>query len=296
MTTVKMRLGGLIATMKINRKAIAKLSWGNHLFDAPRILLLIIVMLLGWGVSALIFPSTTEACANAQSCSSNYEVNEVFFGNGGGYGYGAGSSSTCSTNYCADETVGETGVGNIASINYQAQAGFNTFRSPSLSFIVNAANINLGVLTPTSTATATTTFAVQTYLASGYTITTGSLPPQNGSYPMHTPGSAASSTQGTEQFGINLVANTSPATLSGVSASPTCALSGFCNMSTVSVGANYNQPNKYYYPSSGNDTLVTVNSSNGLIDYTVSYIFNVSVLTPGGTYTFNQVLVATSTF
>ncbi len=262
----------------------------------PRVGMLTVISLFGWMAVAVIFPSTTEACTNAQSCGNNYEVNEVFFGSGGGYGYGAGANSTCSSSYCADEALGETTVGNTQGGLFQAWAGFNTFRTPSLTFVVNSGNINIGKLTPTSTGTATTLFAVQTYLASGYSIMTDSSPPQNGGYTMQTPISAVSSTQGSEQFGINLVANTVPAALSGVSANPTCATTGFCNMSTVTVNSNYDQQNKYYYPSSGVDTLVNVSSSNSLINYTVSYIYNISVTTPGGTYNFNQVLVATSTF
>jgi hypothetical protein len=282
--------------MKIIREAITKLSWGGRLLGSSRILLLIVVTLLGSGLSALVFPSVTEACNNAQSCSSNYEVNEVFFGSGGGYGYGAGSASTCSTNYCADEALGETGVGNTAGTTYQAQAGFNTFRTPSLTFVVSTVSTNLGVLTTTTTGTTTTNFSIQTYLASGYTISTYGSPPKMGSYAMATPGSATASTPGTEQFGVNLVADNSPAALNGVSANPSCATSGYCTLGTISIGSNYNQMNKYYYPASGSDTLVTSSSSSGTTDYTISYIFNVSNLTPGGTYSFNQSLVATSTF
>lgn len=261
-----------------------------------RLGILIVTCLCGWMTIAAMFPAMTEACTNAQSCGNSFEVNEVFFGSGGGYGYGAGANSTCSNSYCADEALGETTVGNTQGGLFQAWAGFNTFRTPSLTFVVNSGNINIGKLTPTSTGTATTLFAVQTYLASGYTIMTDSPPPQNGGYYMLTSGSATNSTLGSEQFGINLVANTVPAALSGVSANPTCATAGFCNMSTVAISSNYNQQNKYYYPSSGVDTLVNVSSSNSLINYTISYIYNISVTTPGGTYTFNQILVATSTF
>src|SRR4051812_4600655 len=113
------------------------------------------------GVSILItLPVTAQA---AQSSSSNYQVNEVFFGSGG-------ALDVCSTNYCAKQSVGETGVGNVASPNYQAQAGFNTDRTPYLQFIVNGVNTDVGVLSTGSTTTTTATFSVKNYLSSGYSV------------------------------------------------------------------------------------------------------------------------------
>jgi len=44
------------------------------------------------------------------------------------------------------------------------------------------------------------------------------------------------------------------------------------------------------------DTIARATKSSGETDFTISYIFNTTNVTPGGTYTVNQVLVATSTF
>lgn len=245
----------------------------------------------------------SAACAlnpNQQSCSGGYGVSEVFFGTGGQL-CEPGVSGT-SANYCAKSAVGETGVGNTASNSYQAQAGFNTNREPSLTLCVYKSScgdnttINLGTLNPGTTATTTAGFSVETYLASGYVVATASLPPQNGAYTMKTPPSAAVSDTTQEQFGINLCANTSPGTLSGVSSDPVCQTAGFCKLSALAIAANYNIPNEYYYPSGGSDTLATSSSSTGVTKFTISYIFNTTNVTPGGTYVFNQVIVATSTF
>ena len=73
----------------------------------------------------------------AQSASTDYQVNEVFFGAGG-------ELNACSTNYCSKQSAGETAVGNTKSTNYQAQAGFNTDRSAYIQFTVNNSNIKLG--------------------------------------------------------------------------------------------------------------------------------------------------------
>lgn len=246
----------------------------------------------------IAMPRAWAACnPNQQSCSPSYGVNEVFFGTGGALCDPSNpSTSEHSASYCAKTSVGELGVGNTSSNSYQAQAGFNTNREPSLTFVVNPLSINLGTLSAGTTATATATFSVETYLASGYQVMTKSPPPQNGTYTMQTPGSATASNSSQEQFGMNLVANTLPASLSGVSSGPACQTSGFCNLPALSIASNYNQANKYYYPSSGSDTILTSSASSGTTNFTISYIFNTTNVTPGGTYTFNQVLVATSTF
>ena len=224
----------------------------------------------------------TGAVLAAQSSSSNYSVNEVFFGSGG-------SLHDCSANYCAKLSAGETGVGNTSSTNYQAQAGFNTDRQPFLEFKVSNTNVDVGVLTSSTTKTANATFSVKTYLSSGYTVKQTSPGPTNGSYTLAGMPTTAPSAPGTEQFGINLRANTSPATFG---ANP--AANPDATFSFGQVASGYNTPNQYKYVP--NDTIAYSDKSSGETDYTISYIFNVSNLTAGGTYTLYHVLVATATF
>src|SRR5579862_7352962 len=80
---------------------------------------------------------TPAVALAAQSSSSNYQVNEVFFGSGG-------ELNACSSNFCSKQSAGETAVGNTASPNFQAQAGFNTDRTPFIQFNVSAVSINVG--------------------------------------------------------------------------------------------------------------------------------------------------------
>lgn len=218
----------------------------------------------------------------AQSNSTNYSVNEVFFGTGG-------QLNACSTNYCSKQAAGETGVGNTSSTNYQAQAGFNTERQPSLEFIVNATTINLGVLTAGTTKTATSTFSVKSYLSSGYVVQTASPGPTNSGYQLSQLASPTASNSSVEQFGINLVANTSPTTFGANPAQNPSAAFGF-----GTAASGYNTPNQYKYVNG--DTVAQSLKSSGETDYTISYIFNTTALTPGGTYTMQHVLVATATF
>ncbi len=216
------------------------------------------------------------------SSSSNYQVNQVFFGSGG-------NLNNCSTTYCAKTSAGEITVGNTTGTNYQAQGGFNTGRQPYIEMTVSNTNVNLGTLSPTTTATTTATFTVSTYLAHGYIVVNGSPPPTNNSHTLTNLATPTASQVGIEQFGINLVANTSPISFGS---NPLQLPSSSFSFGQVSSG--YNSANLYKY--NQGDTIAYSSQSTGQTTYTVSYIFNISHVTPGGTYVFNHVLIATSTF
>lgn len=220
-----------------------------------------------------------------QSSSANYEVNEVFFGNGG-------ELEACSTIYCSRQSAGEMGVGNSASANYQAQGGFNTERDPFIAFIVTGGSTDLGVLTTASAATATATFSVKTYMASGYVVQTVSDPPRNTlpSAPyLTTLSTPTASSPGTEQFGINLVANTSPVTFG---ANPVQIPDNTFSFGTVASG--YGTANLFKYVK--DDIVAQSSRSTGETDFTISYLYNISNVTPAGEYQFAHDLVVTATY
>jgi len=230
----------------------------------------------------LVLLAAPVVASAAQSSSSNYQVNEVFFGSGG-------ELHACSTNYCSKQSAGETAVGNTSSPNYQAQAGFNTNREPYIEFTVSNTTVNLGTLPSTTTRTATATFTVKAYLSHGYSVINASDPPKNDTYTMQALTTPTASSVGTEQFGINLVANTSPTTFG---ADPQ-----YIPDNTFSFGqatADYSSPNLYKYVKG--DTVAQSTSSSSDTTFTVSYIFNISNVTPGGAYSMNHVLVATATY
>jgi len=227
----------------------------------------------------LLVPAVALA---AQSSSSHFQVNEVFFGSGG-------ELHACSTTFCSKQSAGELTTGNTKSANYQAQGGFNTDRTPYIQFIVSNTNVNLGALNPNTTATANSTFTVKTYLAHGYSVVNASDPPTNGAYTMQALTVPSGSNPGTEQFGINLVANTNPTTFG---ANPVQIPDNTFSFGQVS--ASYSTANLYKYAK--NDIVAFSTSSTSTTNYTVSYIFNISNVTPGGTYVFYHVLVATSTY
>ncbi len=124
--------------------------------------------------------------------------------------------------------------------------------------------------------------------------------PSSGSHTLSPLTTATASTPGTEQFGANLVLNTSPA----VGALPVQNPSSVFSFGTVTGGApgpngtsvtsGYSTQNYFQY--NNGDIIAASNQSSGETDYTISYITNISSTTPGGTYTFNQVLIALPTY
>lgn len=236
------------------------------------IVLLVVCLFLG-------IPASIKA---QTLCSGSYCATETFFGTGG-------ELNACSSNYCSKQSAGETGVGKVGSTNFGVQAGFNTTDAPFLEFNVTASNVNIGTLTTASATTTTASFYVRAYLASGYNVISVADPPRNGTYTLHNLTSPTASSAGSEQFGINLKANTSPATFG---ANPSQYPDSSFGFGFAAPG--YDTANVYKYVK--NDTIATSNSSSGRTDYTISYVFNINSTTPGGTYTFNHDMVAVATY
>jgi hypothetical protein len=245
-------------------------------------------------LGVVIALGTGGVASAVQSSSPHYGVDETFFGSGG-------ELNACSTNYCSKQTAGETAVGNSTSANFGIQAGNNTDRDNSLEMLVTGANLDLGQLTTTSTKVAEGHFSVKSYLASGYSVRTLSPGPKNSSHILQLLTTGAGSSTGTEQFGINLVANACPANTSP--AGPGACSGGLgddplevpdTSFSFGHAAPGYDTADTYTY--NNGDTIAYSNSSSGETDYTISYLFNISAVTPAGTYTMNHVLVATSTF
>ncbi|MDB5185105.1 MAG: exported protein of unknown function [Candidatus Saccharibacteria bacterium] len=229
----------------------------------------------------LVFAMPASAAGDTSS-STNYQVTETFFGSGG-------ELQACSSQYCSKQSAGELSVGNTSSGNYQAQAGFNTNREPYIEFTVDTSSIDLGEIRPGVTKTATATFSIKTYLANGYTVTTVSDPPTNGAHALTPIAVPSASSAGTEQFGINLAANTAPATFGAVPAQDADPTFSFGIATT-----DYSTANLYKYHKG--DVIAQSNQSTSYTHYTISYLFNISNVTPGGAYSMNHDLVATSTF
>jgi hypothetical protein len=220
----------------------------------------------------------------AESSSNDWSVDRVFFGAGG-------ELEACSGDYCAKQTAGEIAAGHTAGAVFRANAGFNVEREPYIAFSVAGGPVDLGYLSKTATAYAYGTFAVKTYLASGYVVQLAADPPTNVGNPTHQINPLATPTApavGVEQFGINLRDNSSP----NVGADPVQVPDNTFSFGTVA--ADYNTPNLFKYLKG--DTIASSNESSGETDYTISFIYNIDELTAEGTYEFNAILVATSTY
>lgn len=211
--------------------------------------------------------------------SPNYRFDETDLG-------GGGLNQSSSANYKSVQSIGDNAIGTSSSANFQTQAGSQTTADPSLTFIVNGATTDFGNFSTSTTATATASFSVINYTSYGYIVQITGNTPTNGSHTIPGMASTAASQVGIEQFGINLVANTSPRS---VGANPDQGQFGF------GVAApNYATSNRYRYVSG--ETIASAPKSSGITTYTISYIVNVKNLTPGGRYTGNQTIICSGTY
>ncbi len=140
----------------------------------------------------------------------------------------------------------------------------------------------------------TGTFSVKTYLASGYIVQIASDPPDNGgTHQLNTMSGPSLSSPGTEQFGINLVANTTACgSPQNIGADPVQVPDSTFSYGTAASG--YDQCGKFKY--NKGDVIAQSTKSSGETDYTISFLYNISTGTTDGIYVYHGVIVATSTF
>jgi hypothetical protein len=226
---------------------------------------------------------TTPVAATDFPASTNYRFDETSIGT-------TNNLESASTNFKDQTGAGDTAVGASSSTNFQTQAGSDTSHDPNLTFTMNTGSAAFGTFSPTAASTATTTFSVINYTSFGYVVQVAGNPPSYGSNQIDAMSATAASQPGTEQFGINLVANTSPISFG---ANPDNGTSpndfGFGQ-----VAPNYSTPNQFRYVAG--ETIAQAPKSSGRTNYTISYIANVTNLTPGGTYNSDQTLIVTGTY
>ncbi len=213
--------------------------------------------------------------------SNSYQIKEdVLDGTGG---------SSSSAGYRATDTAGDNAAnGGAAGTMYSSQSGPQTASEPTLAFSVDSSSVSLGSLSTSLTRTGTAVFSVLNYTSYGYIVQVIGNPPNNGAYTLNAMASAAGSTTNTEQFGINLVANTSPL----LGADPLQVAGASFGFGSATSG--YNTPNVFKYVSG--DTIAQATKSSGKTTYTVTFIANIANSTPGGSYSGNQTLIVTGTY
>ena len=236
-------------------------------------------VLLGVGAIGVVLFVAVPLVQAETLQSGNYKLEESSIGT-------SGPLNGASNSYSVTDATGDIGVGNSQSSNYQINAGSKTTGAPALSFSVDSSGSDFGILTSTAARTATATFSVVNYTTYGYVVQIFGAPPTNKTHSIAPMSTLGSSLPGTDQFGINLVANTSP---SSFGSNPDNGQFGF-----GSVTSNYSNANQFYYQDG--DIIAQATKDSGLTHYKISYLVNVASLTPGGTYSTPQTLVVTGTY
>jgi hypothetical protein len=241
----------------------------------------------------------------AQSSSTNYRIEETFFGTGG-------EVDATSTNYRSQQSAGSLGVGNTSSANFDAVAGNITPNEPFLEMAITGPNIDLGDLSPGATSFASSqggacncTFYVRTYLSSTYSVVTVSNPPTNesGFSFLGKPAQGApSGSTSVEEFGINLVANTSLGTFGANPVNVRQEGASEVQDNSFADGqaaTGYQTADQFKYVAGdiiARSQATAGNQAVGKTNYTISYIMKPSNTSRAGTYIMRHDLVAVPTY
>jgi len=220
-------------------------------------------------LAVMLVVASGAGTANAiTSSSNNYQMTETQFGS---------TQKSCSGQYCAQASIGEVTDG-VSIADSTAQFEDITNNEPFLDMIVEPGDSNLGVLTTQATATKTTSIKIRSYLISGgYSLQIIGTPPKFDGHTLNAPTTPTVSTPGTEMFGINVVANTTP----NVGTNP---IQVPADQQVFGVAHdNYKTANKFMYQSE--DVIARGQTDSGRTDYTVSMVVNIANSTPAGKYT-----------
>lgn len=236
------------------------------------------------GLATIVIALLVPAVAQAQHTSPNYEIDEIFLGQGG-------ELDACGTAFCADQSLGGIST-NASSPNYILGGGFGSPGDPAISIVVSNNIVDLGVLNESTTAAASANFEVSAYLVDGYIVRVEGEPPTNttgpGTHNLTPLNSPNPSSIGTEQFGINLVANTTP----GIGANPVQYPDDTFSYGEPEVG--YDQEDYFKYVDG--DIIAFSDVETGQTIFTMSIMANIATSTPGGRYQTVLVLQAIATF
>ena len=143
---------------------------------------------------------------------------------------------------------------------------------------------DMGTLSPTETLTAQSQMAVGTNASGGFVITTVGRPMSAGTNVIAPLAQPTPSIPGTNQFGINLVANSAP----GVGIDPEGEWANTMPMN------DYSQPDLYKFQDG--DVIAYSPNVSLMKKFTVSYIVNVSPSLKAGTYTTTINFIASGRF
>ncbi len=211
--------------------------------------------------------------------SANYRLVEGNVGTGG-------LVQSSSNNFVANDATGDIGVGISNSANYQLAAGSKTPSDPNLSFVLNSPTITFPPFSASAASVTTASFSIFNYTSFGYVVQVAGTSPTNGTHTIPAMTSTGPSQIGVEQFGLNMVANTSP---SNIGSNPDNGGFGFGESAP-----NYATPNQFRFVNG--ETIALAPKSSGVTTYTITYLVNVAGLTQGGQYKTDQTLIIVGTY
>ncbi|MBT9169470.1 MAG: hypothetical protein DDT19_02830 [Syntrophomonadaceae bacterium] len=223
-----------------------------------------------------------------QNTQVNYGHNaciQVPSGGSVSVGYQATDCTGFHTTLGSMSAVTNAHVGNPAAYTTKICASATAAAAQTITFSFPAGNtVALGTLSPTAVRTGSHTILVGTNATSGVAVTYSGRTLTSGVHTITALSAGGTSTVGTEQFGINAVANTIPAV--------GAACSGTAPIAAAATG--YATANNFRFVSGE-----TIISSTGPINNTtctISYIANITAVTEAGSYSTALTYVATATF
>ena len=154
----------------------------------------------------------------------------------------------------------------------------------TLTFTLATATVALGTLTISSTGTGISQMTVGTNASTGYSVSYSGTTLTSGTNTITAMATAAGSTQNSKQFGINLMANTTPSIGSGVSGS---------GSGTAQTG--YSTANQFKFNVAGDIVASAIVPTNTNV-FTTSYIANIDAITAAGAYSTVLTYTATANF
>lgn len=217
-------------------------------------------------LAALSFIVAPQAMAQT-SKSPNYQVTESQFGAGG-------SAESCSSTYCARVSIGSDAGASSAT---SPALGTATYSEPMIEMSVEPGASSLGDLSTERTGIKVMKVNIRNYLSGGYMLQIVGSPPKYKDHTLRALSTVGEPLPGTEQFGINAVANTIPQT---IGANPVAQPAGTDDTSLILPG--FNTPNVFKYVDGA--TIAASQATTGGADFTITMMVNIASSTPAGLY------------
>lgn len=171
----------------------------------------------------------------------------------------------------------------VVALSTAGQITVTAAVNETLSFTLSSATVALGTLSTSSTGSGTSSMTASTNASTGYSITVSGNTLTDGSNNIDALASATASSTNNEQFGINLMSNSTPSVGTAVSGSGSGA-----------PATGYSTANQFKFVSG--DTIASAGAPTNSNTFTVSYIANISGVTAPGAYQTVLTYVATANF